>query len=143
VGPHRFVYTALIKAQNIPSPSNHEPPSWCPGFLPLPLLPHPPLHACNSLTWPLSPIRRFPAQHTLTIFVFFLDQQNWPFSGPHKLLFLSPIGSLSGHVRAQWFHSVPLQANGNWGQLFHHPPASYITWNFWPANYSACHLLSH
>jgi hypothetical protein len=27
VGPHRFVYTALIKAQNIPSPSNHEPPS--------------------------------------------------------------------------------------------------------------------
>jgi hypothetical protein len=65
VGPHRFVYTAHIWAQNMPHPSNYQPPSWCLDFLPLPLLPHPPPHGCDSLTWLLSPIRRFPAQHTL------------------------------------------------------------------------------
>jgi hypothetical protein len=48
--------------------STHQPPPWCPGLLPLPLLPHPLLHAYNSLTWPLSLRRRFPVQHTLTLF---------------------------------------------------------------------------
>jgi hypothetical protein len=126
-----------------PSLGTHQPPPWCPSFLLLPPFPHPPLHACDSLTWPLFLTRQFPPQHTLTLFlVFFLDKQKRPFSGSHKLLFLSPIGSLGGHVRAHWFHSVPQQANEDWGPLFHFPPASYIIRNFWPANYSACHLLS-
>jgi hypothetical protein len=51
--------------------------------------------------------RESPA-HPYTFFpcLFFLDQQNLPVSGPHKLLFLSPIGSISGRVRAKRFHSV-------------------------------------
>jgi hypothetical protein len=35
----RSVYTALTRAQNIPSPGTHQPPPRCPSFLPLPLLP--------------------------------------------------------------------------------------------------------
>jgi hypothetical protein len=66
--PCRFVHTALIRAQNMPPLGTHLPPPLCPSFLPLPLLPHPPPHACNSLTWPLSLIHRFPVQHTLTLF---------------------------------------------------------------------------
>jgi hypothetical protein len=71
--------------------------------------------------------------------IFFLDQQKHPFSRPHKPLFLALIGSRSGHVRTQQFHSIPQQANENWGPLFHFPPASYIIRNFQPANCSACH----
>jgi hypothetical protein len=55
---------------------------------------------------------------------------------------LCPIGSLSGCVTAERFHSVPWWANGNWCPLFHFLPVSYVIWNFWPAKYSACHLLS-
>jgi hypothetical protein len=65
-----------------------------------------------------------------------------PPPGHHKLLSLSPIGSLGRRVRAQRFHSVPRRANGNWGSLFQFPPASYIIWNFQTADYWACHLLS-
>jgi hypothetical protein len=141
-GPHKSVHTALITAQNMPSLGTQQPPPGCPGFLPLPLFPHPPPHACDSLTWPLFLTHWFSAQYTLTLFhVFSLDQQKRPFSGPHKLLFLS-IGLLSGHVRAQRFHSVSWQANENWGPSFYFSPASYIIWNFRPADYSACHLLS-
>lgn len=42
-----------------------------------------------------------------------------PLIRPHILPFMSPIGSIGGHVRAQWFHSVPQQATGNWDPLFH------------------------
>jgi hypothetical protein len=79
--------------------------------------------------------------HFVSVF-FFLDQQKRPFSGPHKLLILSPIGSLNGHVRAQWFHSVSQRANENWDPLFHFPPACYIIRNFQPVNYLACHQRS-
>jgi hypothetical protein len=41
-------------------------------------------------------------------------------------VFLFPIGQLGGHVTAKRFHAVPRRANGNWGSLFHFPPASYI-----------------
>jgi hypothetical protein len=62
-GPRRSVHTVLM-----PSPGTLQPPPWCPGFLPLPLLPHSlPPHACDSLTWPLSFTRRFPAQRPLTL----------------------------------------------------------------------------
>jgi hypothetical protein len=54
-------------------------------------------HYARSLT--NTPSHFFP--------VFSLDQQNRPFSGHLKLMFLSPIGSLGDRVRAQWFHSVP------------------------------------
>jgi hypothetical protein len=37
----------------------------------------------------------------------FLDQQNPSVSGPQKFVFLSPIGSLGGHVRAQRFSFCP------------------------------------
>jgi hypothetical protein len=39
-----------------------------------------------------------------------------------------------------WSHR---QANGKWGSILHFPPASYIIWNFWLVNHSACHQLSH
>jgi hypothetical protein len=71
----------------------------------------------------------------------FLDKQIRSFPGPHKLLFSSPIGSLGGRVTAQQFHTISWQANRNWSPLFHFSPASYTIWNFWPADYSACHLL--
>jgi hypothetical protein len=74
--------------------------------------------------------------------VFFLHLPKCHFSGPHKLVFSSPIGSLGGRVRAQRFHSAPRRANGNWGRLFHFPPASYIIRNFRQADYSERHLLS-
>jgi hypothetical protein len=47
---------------------------------------------------PNTPLNFFP--------VFFLDQQHHPFSDLSETLFLSPIGSFGGHVRAQYFHSV-------------------------------------
>jgi hypothetical protein len=85
---------------------------------------------------------RFPAQCTLFLLFAYISKTD-PFQGHHKLLFLSPIGSLGGCMRAQRFHSVSRWANGNWGPLFHFPPASSITQNFLPADYSACHLISH
>jgi hypothetical protein len=84
---------------------------------------------------PTHPFHFFP--------VFFIDQQKFPFSGPHKLLFLSPTDLLSCQVRGQWFHSAPWWTNRNSGPLFHFLPASYIIQNFWPVNYLVCHLLSH
>jgi hypothetical protein len=81
----------------------------------------------------VTPAMKYMIQLQVSIVTFF----NCPFSGQPERLFLSPMGSLDGRVTAQWFHSVPRQANGNWGPLFHFLPASYIIWSFWPANYSA------
>jgi hypothetical protein len=119
----------------MPSLSTHQPPPWCPSSS---------FTACLWLTYLTSlPYTLVPCPtHPYVFSVFFLDQQKRPFSGPHKLLFLSPIGLLSGHVRAQRFHSAPWSASGNWGPLFRFPPASYIIQNFWPGDYSACHLPS-
>jgi hypothetical protein len=77
----RSVHTALIRAQNMPSSSTLQRPPWYSDVLPLPLLSHPPAHACDSLIWLLSLTRWFPVQHTLTFFLSFpLFQQNRPFS---------------------------------------------------------------
>jgi hypothetical protein len=93
---------ALIRTQNMR-------PTWRPGFLLLPLLPQPPPHmpATLSLDLSLSQVGSLTNTHLNFFPLFFLNQQNRPFSGHPKLLFLSPIGSLGGRVRAQWFHSVP------------------------------------
>jgi hypothetical protein len=116
--------------------SGHSPASTLMSCL---LLSQPPLHLwLTHLT--SSPYTSIPCPtHTYNFSIFFLC----PFSEPYNLLFLPPTDSLSGHVRTQQFHLVPWWANGNWGPLLHFPPASYIIWNFQPANYSACHLLSH
>jgi hypothetical protein len=112
------------------APSGHSPASTLMSRLP-------------SATSAPSSLTAFLAQHTLTIFPYLFPRPaKTPFSGPHKLLFLSPIGSLGGRVTAQQFHSVPRRANGNWDPLFHFPPASYTIRNFRPVDYSACHLLS-
>jgi hypothetical protein len=125
------------------SPGTHHPPPWCPGFLPLPLLPRPPPHAWDSLSWPLSLTGRFPVQNTLTYFPYLSPRPaKPPLSGPSKLL-LTPVGSLSGRVKTQRLHSFQRRANGSWGPLFHFHPVSIINWNIPPADYSACHVLSH
>jgi hypothetical protein len=82
----------------------HQGGGWWVPSEDIPLLPNPPLHACDSLTWPLSLTRWFPAQHTLTLVpCLFLNQQKVPFQG--LITRSSPTGSLSC-VSAQWFHSV-------------------------------------
>jgi hypothetical protein len=74
--------------------------------------------------------------------VSFLDQQNRPFSGPSKLLFLSSTATLGGRVRTQRFSSVPRRANGNRSPRLRFPPASHIIRHLWPGDYLACHLVS-
>lgn len=61
----------------------------------------------------ISPLHVGSLPNTCLHFFFFVDQQNRPFSGPSKLLFLSPIVWLGGHVRTKRFHSVPQWGNGN------------------------------
>jgi hypothetical protein len=82
-GPRRSVHTALsghrlCPLQALTSPT---PPPGCPGFLPLPLLLHPP-HMYDPHTQDFSillgsllttPLQRFPC--------LFLDEQNGPSSG--------------------------------------------------------------
>jgi hypothetical protein len=59
------------------------------------------LHLRGRKSRTLSLTHQFPAQHTLILLpVSFLDQQNCHISWPHKLVFLSPIGSLGGRVRS-------------------------------------------
>jgi hypothetical protein len=59
--------------------------------------------------------------------VYFLEQQNRPFSVLSKLLFLSTTGSLAGNVRAQLFHSV--QRAGQWKLRFTLPFLSCSLYN--------------
>jgi hypothetical protein len=106
-GPPRSVHTALMRAQNVRSLGTHQPPPWCPSFLPQPLLPHPPPHACGSLI-----SRRYPTKHTPTLFPSL-------FPKPAELpLFRAILNSCSWLLlvhflvmRAQWFHSVSQRAN--------------------------------
>jgi hypothetical protein len=77
------------------------------------LIPHctPPTHSLGLSPLHISCLPNTPL-HFVSVFSP-LDQQKRPFSGPHKLLAFSPVGSLSGHVRAQQFHSVPQRVNEN------------------------------
>lgn len=54
----------------LPSLSTRQPPPWCPDFIPLLVLPFPPLYAWYPFTWHLSLTCWFPAQHMLTFFLF-------------------------------------------------------------------------
>jgi hypothetical protein len=108
----------------LPSPGTHQPPPWCPCLPSSPLPPQPPPHSCDSLTWRLSLTRRFHAQHTLTLFPR-------PTNPPVFSVFLNSCSCLL-FVRSVvvWEPSGFIlphgRANGNWGQLFHFPHASYI-----------------
>jgi hypothetical protein len=88
---------------------------------------------CTSVTCP---------PHTYAFHSLFLDQQTAPFQGHHKLLFLSPIGSLMRANACWWFHSV-LWAS-QWELSFTLPFPSCFLYNpkFWLTDCSACHLLS-
>jgi hypothetical protein len=129
----------------MPSLGTHQPPPWCPGFLPLPLLPHPPtsclwLTHLTSLPYTSVPFPTLPYTFSLPSSQ---TSKTVPFQGHPKLLFLSPAGSRSSRVKAQQFHSVPQWADENKVPLFCSPSfPSYIIWNFRPADYSDCHLLS-
>jgi hypothetical protein len=123
----RAVTSLLITAQNMPSPGNHQPPPWCPGWLP---------SAISSLTTYLRlallnsiPHMSIPCP-THTFFPLSPSQigKTASFLGHPKLLSLSSIGSLGGRVRAR-------RTNGSWGPLFHFFSASYIIRNLRPASY--------
>jgi hypothetical protein len=99
-----------------------------------PLIPHgmPATHSLDLCPLyvgflPNTPLRFFPSPSQTNKTATFL--------GHPELLFLSPIGSFGGRVRARRFHSIPRRANGNWGPLFHFPYASYTIQNLWPAGY--------
>jgi hypothetical protein len=127
----RSVHTALTRAQMMPSLGTRQPPPWCPCFLPQPLLPHPPLHVCNSLTWLLSLMHRFPVHHTLIFFPFLVPR---PAKPPFFRAILKSCSCLLlVHLVVMWgpsgFILFSRWANGNWGPLFHFPPVSYILQN--------------
>jgi hypothetical protein len=73
-----------------------------------------PPRAYDSLPYTSVPC---PTHPYTFLHAFFLDQQNRPHLAHPKLVFLSPIGSLGGLVRAQRFYCVARRANGNWGPL--------------------------
>jgi hypothetical protein len=85
-----------------------------------------------------------PRGHTGSLpthrYIFSQTSQITPFQG-HSL-FLSSIGSLGGHVKAKWFHSVPRRTNGIWGSLLNLCAASWVNQKFPSADYSAWHMLS-
>jgi hypothetical protein len=64
---------------------------------------------CLWLTQRLSLTWRFPTQHTHSFtfsLLFSYISKTAPFHSHPKYLFLSPTGSLDGHVGVQQFHSV-------------------------------------
>jgi hypothetical protein len=65
-----------------------------------------------------------------------------PFQILPKLLFLSPTGSLSGHVRAKRFHPVPLESQWELRSTFPFPSSFLYNLKFQVDSCSACHLLT-
>jgi hypothetical protein len=77
--PRKSVHTALIRAQAMPSPGNHQPPPWCSGFS---------RHLC-SLIPHRTPATQLPdtsvpcPTHPYTFSpVLFLNHHSRPLSGP-------------------------------------------------------------
>jgi hypothetical protein len=67
-GPRRSVHT-------MPFPGTHQPPPWCPGFRPLPLLLHTPT-PCMRLTHLTLHVGSLTNTPLHLFLAFFLDQQN-------------------------------------------------------------------
>jgi hypothetical protein len=102
-GPHRPVNTVLIRAQTKPSPSTHQPPPWC-----------------------LTLTCQFCPTHPYTFSCLFREQQNLPILNSISCLLL--VYSVIMWEASSFILSHG-RANGNWGPLFHFPPASYIIRN--------------
>jgi hypothetical protein len=120
----------------------HQPPPWCPSFLPLLLLPHPPPHACDSLAWPLSLARLFPAQHTLTLLpCLFPRPAKPPLFRAIKTPVLFSVDLWLCESPAVSFYLMASQ----WELRSTLPLSSCFLYDpkFLTVNYSACHLLSH
>jgi hypothetical protein len=116
-------------------------PPWCPGFLSLPFLSHPP-RASDSLDHSSLRVGSLPNIPVHSFFLLFCrPAKPPPFQGHQNscsclllvrsLIMWVPSDLILPHGRG----------HGNWGPLFHFPPASYTIRNFRPTDNSACHLL--
>jgi hypothetical protein len=114
-----------------PLPSLSSPPPWCPSFLPLPLLSQPKPHSWDSRT-----SRRFPVQHTFTLFPLSLYNTSKisHFQCRQKSCTCLVLVRSVVVWQLRDFILPHGRANGNWGPLFHFPPVSNIIRNFLTTN---------